>query len=162
MKLSTKSRYGTRLILDIAANCQDGPVRISETAARQKISVKYLERIVQVLKNAGYVKSKRGNKGGHLLAKPVGEITVGEIVRVLEGECFLVDCIGDASACANAASCITRKVWFDASKAMFEKLDAINFGDLVDLARESSADVSCQAEIRCLMNGIDPMDDQGR
>jgi Rrf2 family protein len=160
MKLSTKSRYGTRLILDIAVNGKNGPVRISETAARQKISVKYLERIVQVLKNAGYVRSKRGNKGGHLLAKPIEDITVGEIVRVLEGECFLVDCVGDAAACASAGKCITRRVWLDASNAMFEKLDTIRFSELVGLAHEDSAEIECQGDIRCLRQGSKPADER--
>lgn len=134
MRLSTRSRYGTRLILNIALHCQDGPVRIQDIADRQRISAKYLERIVQILRRAGYIRSKRGHKGGHVLARPLGEITVGAIVRILEDEAALVECVQVMDACPNAAECVTRRIWKEANDAMFERLDAITLDTLVTCA----------------------------
>ena len=84
MKLSTRSRYGTRLVLDMARHYQQGPIQLGAIARRQNISVKYLEQIIIPLKKSNYVTSVRGAKGGHLLAKAPEEITVGEIVSLLE------------------------------------------------------------------------------
>ena len=85
MKLSTRSRYGTRMMLDLAQRYDDGPVQIGDIAKRQDISVKYLEQLIIPLKKAKYVTSVRGPKGGHMLAKSPEKITVGEIVELLEG-----------------------------------------------------------------------------
>ena len=79
MKLSTKSRYGTRMILDLAQHHGQGAIQLGEIAKRQKISLKYLEQIIRPLKKAGFVKSFRGAKGGHILNKPPGEVTVAAI-----------------------------------------------------------------------------------
>jgi Rrf2 family transcriptional regulator, iron-sulfur cluster assembly transcription factor len=138
MKLTTRSRYGTRMILDMAKYGQDGPVRIKDIAERQGVSVKYLEKLVRELKQAGFVKSRRGPRGGHELAKPLSEITVGAIVRVLEGDLALVDCCDDGQACPRLEHCPTRSVWIEAARAMHASLDAVSLADL--LARESLPD----------------------
>lgn len=134
MRLSTKSRYGTRLILDIAMHCHDGPVRIQDIADRQRISAKYLERIVQILRRAGFIRSKRGHKGGHVLARPLEEISVGAIVRILEDDPALVECVQAQDACPNAEDCLTRRIWKEANDAMYERLDAITLKSLVACA----------------------------
>ncbi len=85
MQLSTRSRYGTRLMLDMAQHYNDGPIHLSDIAKRQDLSVKYLEQIIIPLKKAGYIESLRGPQGGHILAKPPEEITVKEIVGLLGG-----------------------------------------------------------------------------
>ena len=85
MKLSTRSRYGTRLMLDMAEHYNEGPIQLGVIAKRQNIPVKYLEQIIIPLKKANYVKSVRGNRGGHMLAKPPDAISVGEIVDLMEG-----------------------------------------------------------------------------
>ncbi|EPR37404.1 transcriptional regulator, BadM/Rrf2 family [Desulfovibrio sp. X2] len=139
MKLSTKSRYGTRLLLDIALHGDDGPVRIQDTAARQDISVKYLERIAQILRKGGFLKSRRGKKGGHALAMPLEGITVGAVVRLLEGDSLLVECSGASPSCTMAETCVTRLVWLEASQAMFERLDSITFADLVARGRDMAS-----------------------
>ena len=131
MKLTTRSRYGTRMILDMAQHSQNGPVRIKDIAARQGVSVKYLEKLVRELKAAGFVKSRRGPRGGHELALPLEAISVGAIVRVLEGDLTLVDCDGPDGACIRSADCLTRRVWMEAAKAMHIRLDAITLADLV-------------------------------
>ncbi len=93
MKLSTRSRYGTRMMLDLAQHYDEGPVQIGNVSKRENISVKYLEQLIIPLKKANFIKSVRGPKGGHMLAKPPEAITVGEIVRVLEGGINLSSCI---------------------------------------------------------------------
>ncbi len=135
MKLTTRSRYGTRMILDMALNGQNGPVRIKDIAERQGVSVKYLEKLVRELKRAGFVKSRRGPRGGHELARPYAEISVGAIVRVLEGDLTLVDCDGPNPACPRMADCLTREVWIEAARAMHQKLDSITLADLIERHR---------------------------
>ena len=92
MKLTTKSRYGTRLMLDLAINAQEGPVSLNDVANRQNISMKYLEHLTRSLKRVELIKSKRGPFGGHMLAKPPEEISVGDIVRALEGQVVITSC----------------------------------------------------------------------
>ena len=93
MKLSTRSRYGTRMMLDLAQRYNRGPVQIGQIAKRQDISVKYLEQLVIPLKKAKFIESVRGPKGGHMLAKGPREITVGQVVEVLEGDMHLSVCL---------------------------------------------------------------------
>ena len=131
MKLTTRSRYGTRMILDMALHGQNGPVRIKDIAARQGVSVKYLEKLVRDLKEAGFVRSRRGPRGGHELDKPLAAISVGDIVRALEGDLSLVECGDEAGPCPRQADCLTRGVWMEAARAMHEKLDSITLADLV-------------------------------
>ena len=131
MKLSTRSRYGTRLILDMAQNYGKGPIQLGEIARRQAISLKYLEQIIRPLKRAGYIQSFRGSKGGHILARPAEKITVGEIVALLEGGAFLTGCSRNSEHCERIDKCVTRVVWMEASKAMFSRLNQITFADLL-------------------------------
>lgn len=132
MKLSTRSRYGTRLMLDMAENYNNGPIHLMKIAQRQGISVKYLEQIIIPLKRAQYVKSVRGPKGGHTLAKPPEEITVGEIVALLEDGVSLVECSYNEAVCARADICPTRYLWREAAQAMFAKLNSITLADLLN------------------------------
>ena len=131
MKLSTRSRYGTRMILDLAQHYGQGAVQLGEIAHRQNISLKYLEQIIRPLKKAGFVKSFRGAKGGHILNKPPKEVTVGEVVSVLEGGKTLVDCDREPEICNRVDSCVTRYIWMEAATAMYGRLAAITFADLL-------------------------------
>jgi Rrf2 family protein len=131
MKFSTKSRYGTRLMLDMAQHYDQGPVQLGDIAKRQDVSVKYLEQIIIPLKRERYIKSVRGPKGGHILARPPEEITVGEIVALLERGDNLTECSVRPEVCGRAKSCPTRFVWREAARAMFERLSAITLADLV-------------------------------
>lgn len=133
MKLSTKTRYGTRMILDMAEHYGNGAIQLGEIANRQNISLKYLEQIIRPLKKADYIKSFRGAKGGHMLAKAPGEITVGEIVAILEGGDTLIHCDKDPENCERVDSCLTRYLWVEAASAMFQRLSAITFADLLNL-----------------------------
>lgn len=136
MRLSTRSRYGTRLLLDLAQHYKKGPIQLGEIAKRQGLSVKYLEQIIIPLKKARYIKSVRGPKGGHTLTKPPEKITVAEIVALLEDTNSLIECTEDISVCERANICPTRLIWKEASEAMFGKLQAITLADLVQKAND--------------------------
>ena len=136
MKFSTRTRYGTRMILDMAQNYGRSAIQLGEIANRQNISLKYLEQIIRPLKKADYIKSFRGAKGGHILSKPPEEITVGEIVAVLEGGDTLIHCDKDPEDCEQVGSCLTRYLWMEAAAAMFQRLSAITFADLVTLDKD--------------------------
>ena len=131
MKLSTRSRYGTRMMLDMAQHYDQGPIQIGDIAKRQDISVKYLEQLIIPLKKANYVKSVRGPKGGHMLAKSPEEVTVGEIVEVLEGEINLARCIESPEICDRSDTCLTRGVWEEATRAMYDKLNSITLSKMI-------------------------------
>ena len=135
MKLSTRSRYGTRMMLDMAQHCDEGPVQIGDIAKRQDISVKYLEQLIIPLKRANYIKSVRGPKGGHMLAKSPEEVTVGEIVEVLEGEINLARCIESPEICDRSDTCLTRGVWEEATRAMYDKLNSITLSKMINTGK---------------------------
>lgn len=132
MRLTTKGRYGMRLVLDIAQHGSDGPVSMSEVSLRQDISLKYLERLVGELQRAGIVKSMRGRVGGHVLALPPERITVGDVVRALEGESADLPCGNNRLACPRSVHCLTRAIWVAADQAMFEKLDSVTVKDILE------------------------------
>ena len=137
MKLSTRSRYGTRLMVDMAQHYHDGPIHLANVAKRQGISVKYLEQIIIPLKRAHYILSVRGPKGGYTLARPPAEITVGEIVALLEEGASLVECSDRDEVCERSSTCLTRHLWKEAAQAMFDKLHAISLADVLKMAEPS-------------------------
>ncbi|MBG0789474.1 MAG: Rrf2 family transcriptional regulator [Desulfovibrionaceae bacterium] len=132
MKLTTRSRYGTRMMLDIAQHCQDGPVRIQDIASRQGVSAKYLEKLIRKLKDAGFIKSKRGPKGGHTLAVPASEILIGQVVHALEGDASLVECRSGKDGCERMDICLTRRLWKEAAEAMYSRLNTFTLADLLE------------------------------
>ena len=137
MKLSTRSRYGTRLMLDLAEHYHQGPLHLSTIALQQGISVKYLEQIIIPLKKADYIQSVRGPKGGHILAKPPAEITIGEIVALLEDGASLAECSDNPRVCERSSICSTRYLWQAAAQAMFDKLHSITLADVLKMAEPS-------------------------
>ena len=132
MKLSTRSRYGARILVDLARHTDQGPVQIGEISKRQDISVKYLEQLIRPLKQASMVTSVRGPKGGHLLAKKAEEISLGQIVRLFEGQSELVECISKPELCKMSDDCQVRLAWKDATRVLYEKLDSTTIADLLD------------------------------
>jgi Rrf2 family protein len=131
MKLSTRSRYGARILVDLARHNGQGPVQIGEISKRQDISVKYLEQLIRPLKQAEMVTSVRGPKGGHLLAKDPADITLGQIVRLFEGHAELVECISNPEQCNMADDCQVRLAWKEATRVLYEKLDSTTISDLI-------------------------------
>lgn len=136
MKLSTKSRYGTRLLFDMARHYKQGPIQLASIAKRQDIPVKYLEQIIIPLKKANYIESVRGSKGGHMLARPPEEITVYEIVELLEKGLKLTECTENPKLCNRSKTCITHIIWREATQAMKAKLQSITLADLLERACE--------------------------
>lgn len=141
MKLSTKGRYGLRAMVDMAVNGEDGPVSILSIAKRQNISENYLEQIIALMKKANLVYSIRGATGGYTISKPLEEISVGDILRALEGDLSLVKCPGinddghvSQGGCEASDLCVTKYVWSKANKAVTETFDSIS---LKELAEES-------------------------
>lgn len=131
MKLSTRSRYGTRIIMELARRDGAKPIQVSEIARVQQIPVKYLEQLIRTLKQAGFITSVRGSKGGHQLARPPESITIGRLVRLFEGQTDLVACVSAPEQCAKAEECRVRAVWIEATEAMYDKLDAVTIADLI-------------------------------
>ncbi len=121
------------MILDLAQHHGQGAIQLGEIARRQKISLKYLEQIIRPLKKAGFVKRFRGAKGGHVLNKLPSEVTVGEVVALLEGGKTLVSCERDPEVCNRVDTCVTRYIWVEAATAMYAKLAAITFADLLSM-----------------------------
>jgi len=132
MKLSTRSRYGARLLVDLARNRDQGPIQIGEISKRQEISVKYLEQLIRPLKKAKLVTSVRGPKGGHLLSEKPENITLGQVVRLFEGQAELVECISYPEKCPMSDDCQVRLAWRDATRVLYQKLDATTIADLMD------------------------------
>lgn len=131
MKLSTRSRYGTRIIMELARRNEENPIQVSEIARVQKIPVKYLEQLIRTLKQADLITSVRGSKGGHLLNQPPESITIGQLVRLFEGQTDLVACVSAPDKCQMAEECRVRMVWMEATEAMYAKLDSVTIADLV-------------------------------
>jgi len=136
MKLSTRSRYGARMMLDLAKHFEEGPVQISDISRRESISVKYLEQLIIPLKKAGLIKSFRGPKGGHMLTRSPEEITVGEIVKILEGGRDLISCIDHPESCDRTDQCLTRDIWEEATRAMYDKLDSLTLSGILQQEKD--------------------------
>ena len=131
MQLSTRSRYGTRLMVDLALHYDQGPVRINDIAKRQDISVKYLEQLIIPLKRANLIKSARGPKGGHMLAKPSADIFIGDIVMLLENETSLSPCLKNPDVCDRTDICFTRGIWGMLTDKIYNTLSAISLSDVI-------------------------------
>ncbi|MFH1129817.1 MAG: Rrf2 family transcriptional regulator [Pseudomonadota bacterium] len=137
MKISTRSRYALRAMLELALRKGDGPVLMQDIADEQEVSRKYLDAIFTSLKATGLVRSKRGVGGGYLLAKDPTQIKIGDILRALEGPISLVDCVGDDTLCSRSKVCVTREIWDEIGQAIERILDDMTLADLVDKHRKS-------------------------
>jgi len=132
MKLSTRTRYGIRAILELALNHGKGPLQLKVVGQRQNISVKYLEQLIAVLKTAGFVRSSRGAKGGYVLAKAPNQIKLSDVFSSLEGASVItVECVENENYCVRAADCVVRQVWVQVQEAIMSVLAAITLEDLV-------------------------------
>jgi Rrf2 family protein len=136
MKLSTRAKYGVHAMLDLATNQGMGPQPIKLIAERQGVPEQYLEQLVAALRREGLVRSVRGAQGGYLLAKPPGEITMAELMRVLEGPIALSECLGNEECCEKACVCPTKRVWERLSQSIDEVLSNVSLADMLeDLTR---------------------------
>ena len=132
MKLSTRGRYGTRALLELALRQGEGPVLLRDIAQRQQISLPYLEHLITPLIAAGIVRSTRGARGGVLLARPPEEIRLSEVIQLLEGSIAPAECVNNPEVCMRSEFCVTRDVWGELGKAMSGVLEATTLQDLVE------------------------------
>ena len=145
MKVSTKSRYGVAAMVDIAQQFGKGPVALRSVAQRQQVSEHYLEQLMSPLRNAGFVRSVRGAQGGYVLAKDPTTITVGDIVRAMEGPIAPVDCLlaekgRDNPYCDKTNACIRRNIWLKMGESITDALDSISLASLCAEAQQVEDD----------------------
>jgi len=144
MKLSTRTRYGMRALLELAIAHNAGPLQIKMIAQRQNISNKYLEQLVSMLKTAGLVRSIRGPHGGYVLARPPEEIKLSDVFRTLEGPVLTVECVENENVCPSHADCATRKLWVQMNDAILSVLENKTLRDLVEMAEKEKRSMSYQ------------------
>ena len=133
MKLSTRARYGLRALIDLGVYSDMGVTSIQSIAQRQKISVSYLEQLMAKLKRAGFVESIRGAGGGYRLAENGEDFSVGEVLRVLEGNMEPVSCSGyqKENRCEDFDICVAKYVWKRINDSITEAVDTITLGELI-------------------------------
>lgn len=134
MILSTKGRYGLKAVYELAMRVGEGPVRLKQIADSQKISEAYLEQLMASLRKAGIVTSTRGAQGGYILSDSVDTVSVGNVIRALEGPLSPTKCVvdDDSPECANASCCVTRPVWEKVYNAIDEVIDGISLADMIN------------------------------
>ena len=131
MKVSTKGRYGLLAMIDIAAHQSQGSVSLRSVAERNNLSENYLEQLLSILRKAGLVTSTRGAQGGYMLARPPDSITMGDILRELEGSLSPVDCLSTPET-PQCSSCVTRPVWEKLYNSLNNVLDNTKLSDLAN------------------------------
>jgi Rrf2 family protein len=136
MKLSTKTAYGVRVLLDLALHRAEEPVPLRDIARRQELPLPYLERLIAPLVAAGIVRTKRGVGGGIYLARDPAEIRLDEVIRVLEGSLAPMECVDDPGACARSRFCAVRDLWAEVREAMVQVLASTTLRDLAERQRE--------------------------
>ena len=141
MKLSTRARYGTRALLDMAQHAGEKPVRLKDIAGRQNISLHYLEHIITPLVGAGIIRSIRGARGGLRLTRHPKDVKLSEVIQLLEGTITPVDCILHPESCDRADLCVTRDIWCEMKKAIDTTLDSVTLQDLVEKQKRKEASV---------------------
>jgi len=132
MKLSTRSRYGTRLMLKLALNYQKGPISLKDIAQQEEMSEKYLSQLVIPLRASGLIYSLRGFQGGYQLSKSPSQISIKDIVQALEGNISPVECVKNPSICSKADDCSVRDIWGNLYKKIHETLDSVSLKDLLE------------------------------
>ena len=140
MKLSTKGRYGVRAMVDLAFNYGGPPTSIKTISKRQNLSEYYLEQLFSPLRKANIIRSVRGAQGGYVLCKPPSEITVGDIMCVLEGPVEIADCI-DGVECSNVDSCATKLLWQKIKDSIDDVMNSITLKDIIDDYEAKSASI---------------------
>jgi Rrf2 family protein len=136
MRISTRSRYGIRLMINLAVNYNKRHAFLKDIAREEEISEKYLSQIVIPLRREGLISASRGVHGGYTLAKSPKEITAKEVVEVLEGDLNLIECERDKDSCSRASVCASRGLWAGLSKKISEYLSSVTIDDLLKIKQE--------------------------
>lgn len=132
MKLSTRVRYGVRILVELGLHAEESPVLLKEISRAQEISEKYLGQIIIPLKAAGLVRSYRGAHGGYRLGRDAVDITLKDIVEVLEGDVCLLDCVREPGSCSRVPQCATRNVWRELGERISSFLGSMTLRDLIE------------------------------
>ncbi|MEN3186057.1 MAG: Rrf2 family transcriptional regulator [Atribacterota bacterium] len=132
MKVSTRLRYGLRLLLDLALHAENEPIPLKDVAERQQVSLHYLRQLTLPLEASGLIRSMRGNRGGYVLGRSPDKISLLEVAQVLEGPLYLTECVNDASCCSQFPICRTRRVWVELSSAIKKILAQKSLQDLTE------------------------------
>ncbi len=132
-QLSTKGRYGTRLMYQLAKNYGQGPMLLKEIAKKEDLSVKYMEQIIVLLKQANFITSLRGPYGGYTLNKAPSEINMKELLEVLEGDISPVDCVDNPIRCQKSDHCAAHNVWQILESKINHTLEEISLQDMLEM-----------------------------
>lgn len=143
MKISTKTRYGMRFMIDLAEHYGEGCVAMKDVADRQGVSKKYLEQVVAPLSAAGLLKVTRGNKGGFQLARPPEEISLADVVTASEDGLAITECISCLASCDNEGGCVSKEIWGGMQNAMTDYLENRTLADV--LAATSSHQIGASS-----------------
>jgi len=138
IRISTKGKYGTRLMFQLALNYGNGPILLREIAKREDISVRYLEHLVPLLKSAHLINSTRGAKGGYSLAKDPKDITLKDIIQILEGPLYPSECVQIPSVCNRSSFCVSRNIWVELEQSISKTLNNYTLLDLVNQYRNNA------------------------
>jgi len=136
MKLSTRGRYGTRALLELALHYRGGPVPLKDIAHSQQISLQYLQHLITPLISGGIIGSTPGARGGGWLARSPREIKLSEVIGLLEGSIAPAECVNDPRYCSRSDFCVTRDIWGELKKAMDGVLESTTLQDLVERHRK--------------------------
>lgn len=137
MRISTKTRYGMRFMIDLAEHYGEGCKALKDIAERQGISKKYLEQVVAPLSAAGLLRVTRGYLGGYELSRPPEEITLAQVVAASEDGLDLLDCMSNLSACERREGCVSQRIWGGLQQTMFEYLDGLTLHDIANEAKDA-------------------------
>jgi len=139
MAISQKCYYAIRAVFELAQAPEGKAVKIGEIAERQAIPAKFLEAILNQLKGGGFVESRRGAEGGYLLARPARRVSLGDVIRFVEGPLHPLKCAGGSGAGQPALDRVLDPVWIAAEQALADVYDGVSFQDLVDRSRPKQA-----------------------
>ncbi|PIP19513.1 MAG: transcriptional regulator [Candidatus Omnitrophica bacterium CG08_land_8_20_14_0_20_41_16] len=131
MRITYKGDYALKTLLDLAVNYGSNPISISELAKRADIPIKFLEQILLELKKGGFVESRRGKIGGYLLSRHPAKITLGEVIRFIDGPIEPIACVRDGyKGCSDLEGCVFKKIWSEISECTSSIIGRVNFEDL--------------------------------
>ena len=142
MKLSTRARYGTRVLLELALHWGEGPVLLKDISQRQQIPLPYLQQLIGPLVKEGIIKTARGARGGVSLLKLPKEIRLSDAIQILEGSITPVACVDNPELYSRSDNCVTHDIWAEVKKAMERVLEATTFEDLVERQKHKRARIN--------------------
>jgi len=132
MKLSTRARYGTRIVLELSLHWGEGPILLKDISKRQQIPLPYLQQLIRPFVRAGIIKTTRGARGGISLLKSPREVTLSEVIKLLEGSITLVACVDNPELYPRSDHCVTHDIWTEVKKAIDGVLESTTFEDMVE------------------------------